>query len=143
MPPVWTAIFSTVGVLSASYGTRLRGLGADDQPEGSRASVWRPRLTEAVGRVRRILASRQRAPAAKNTTIHASSIRSESRVGTPTVLQFENNVVGRLAFLQSQIEGLRTSADEHLRRAQEAKDRLAQQIQRGSRLDTADAQIDP
>lgn len=64
-------------------------------------------------------------------------------MGTPTVLQFENNVAGRLAFLQSQIESLRTSADEHLRRAQEAEDRLAQQIRaQGSRLDTADAQIE-
>ena len=64
-------------------------------------------------------------------------------MGTPTVLQFEDNVEGRLAFLQSQIESLRTSADEHLRRAQEAEDRLAQQIRaQGSRLDTADAQIE-
>lgn len=143
MSPCWTAFFSAVGVLSATYGTycATRALMVNRKQHG--ASVWRPRLEQAARSARQIFRWRRRAPGVAHTRILAEAIGSTDRVGTATAKQFDNTIEGRLESLQWQIDSLRTSADEHLRRARDAEEQLAMKIsEHVTRLDSADAQIE-
>ena len=143
MSPCWTTFFSLLGVISAVYGTWCAGRAQAINRKGHGASVLRPRLKQAARSVRRYLRRNRREPGAAHTRIIVDPIGITSSVGTPTLSQFDNTIEGRLGSLQWQIDSMRTSADEHLRRAQKAEEQLGQKIrEQVTRLDSADAQIE-